>query len=143
MASKNVETVRASYDSWNRRDFDGIVATLADSFTYKDYARNETLNSKQHFRQWVEAWAKAFPDGKITNVKCIDGGDTVVAQFTAEGTNDGPFAGLPATGRRMSAAFCEICQFDKNGRMTSGGVYYDQYSILTQLGHAKALGRAA
>jgi hypothetical protein len=35
----------------------------------------------------------------------------VVAQFTAEGTNDGPLASLKPTGRKMSLAFCEICHF--------------------------------
>jgi len=34
----------------------------------------------------------------------------------------------------MSLAFCEV-HFDKQGRIVSGGCYYDQYTLLTQLGH--------
>ncbi len=89
------------------------------------------------------AWAKAFPDGKITNAQYTDAGDTLIAQFTAEGTNNGPFGAFPPTGRRMSLPFCEIWQFDASGRMILGGIYYDQFTLLTQLGHAKQAAAAA
>ena len=143
MASKNVDAVRSAHESWNRRDFDGVVRYMADNATYTDNASGVTFNSKQQFREWVEGWAKAFSNGKIVNPQYIDAGDTVVAQFTVQGTNDGPFAGLPPTGRRSSMAFCEILHFDNSGRITSGGAYYDQYKMLTELGHIQPLRRAA
>jgi hypothetical protein len=67
----------------------------------------------------------------------------VVAQFTVEGTNDGPFGSFKPTRRRMSLPFCEICQFDKEGRIVSGACYYDQYTLLTQLGHMQPFAVAA
>lgn len=143
MASKNVDTVRAAHESWNRRDFDGVVRNIADNLVYTDHARGETLNGRQKFREWVETWAKAFSNGKIVNPQYIDAGDIVIAQFTTEGTNDGSFAGLPSTGRRISIDFCEICHFDSSGRMTSGSAYYDQYKTLSELGHVQPLSRAA
>ena len=82
-------------------------------------------------------------EGHITNPEYIDAGDVVVAQFTVEGTNDGPFGSLKPTGRKMSLAFCEVCHFDKQGRIVSGGCYYDQYTLLTQLGHIEPLAAAA
>ncbi len=143
MASKNVETLRTAHECWNRRDFEGTVRNMAEGLVYTDHARNLTLNSRQKFREWVEAWAKAFSDGRIRDPEYLDAGDTVIAQFTAEGTNDGRFGELPPTNKRMSVRFCEVCQYDKNGRVVSGGVYYDQYTILTQLGHVKPLAAAA
>jgi hypothetical protein len=50
---------------------------------------------------------------------------------------------MKATGRKMSLPFCEICHFDKKGRTVSGGCYYDQYTLLTQLGHIQPLAAAA
>jgi steroid delta-isomerase-like uncharacterized protein len=137
MASKNVETMRAAHDSWNRRDFDAMVSAVGPTISYTDYARGVAIKTRDEFKNFVAGWAQAFSDGKITQTSYIDAGDTVIAQFTAVGTNSGPFGSLPATGRRMSLPFCEICKFDANGRMISGGVYYDQLTILTQLGHAK------
>jgi len=145
MASKNVETLRAAHESWNRRDFPAVVRNAAEGLVYTDHSRNLTLNTRDQFREWTEAWAKGFSDARITNPEYIDAGDIVIAQFTAEGTNDGTFGGLKPTGRRMSLPFCEICHFDEQGREVSGGCYYDHYTLLTQLGHLTPLaaGKAA
>jgi steroid delta-isomerase-like uncharacterized protein len=143
MASKNVETLRAAHESWNRRDFAGVVRNAAEGLVYTDTARGLNLNSRDKFQEWTEAWAKAFSDGKIKNPEYIDAGDIVVARFTVEGTNDGLFGSLKPTGRKMSLPFCEICHFDTQGRPDSGTCYYDQYTLLTQLGHIQPLAAAA
>ena len=93
--------------------------------------------------EWTEGWAKAFSDGRITNPEYIDAGDIVIARFTVVGTNDGLFGSMKPTGRKMTLPFCEICHFDKQGKTASGGCYYDQYTLLTQLGHVQPLATAA
>jgi len=135
MASKNAETLRAAHESWNKRDFAGVVKKAAEGLVYTDNARAVTLNSQDKFREWTEGWAKAFSNGRITNAEYIDAGDIVIARFTVVGTNDGFFGSMKPTGRKMSLPFCEICHFGKQGRIVSGGCYYDQYTLLTQLGH--------
>jgi len=110
---------------------------MVQNASYKDHARGLSLRTKDEFKEWVMAWAEAFPDGRITNDEYIDAGDTVIAQFTAEGTNNGPLGSYSSTGRRMSLPFCEIWQFDAKGQLISGGVYYDQFTLLTQLGHVQ------
>ena len=105
MASKNVETLRAAHESWNKRDFLGIVKNAAEKLTYTDNARAVTLNSRNKFREWTEGWAKAFSDGRITDPEYIDAGDIVIARFTVVGTNDGPFGSMKPTGREMSLPF--------------------------------------
>jgi len=143
MASKNIETLRAAHESWNRRDFAGVVRNSAEGLVYTDRSRNLTLDTRDKFREWTEGWAKAFSDGRITKPEYIDAGDIIVAQFTVEGTNDGPLGSLKPTRRRMSLPFCEICHFDKEGRIVSGGCYYDQYTLLTQLEHVQPLAAVA
>jgi len=143
MATNNVEALRAAHESWNRRDFGGLVRNAAEGLVYTDNARGLKLNSRDKFLEWTEAWAKAFSDGQITNPEYIDAGDIVVARFTVEGTNDGPFGSLQPTGARMSLPFCEVCHFDKQGRIVLGGCYYDQYTLLTQLGHIQPMAEAA
>lgn len=143
MASKNVETIRTAHESWNHRDFQGVIRNTNEGLLYTDHGRSLTLSGRDQFRQWTEAWAKAFSDGQITDPKYIDAGDIVVTQFTVEGTNDGPLGSLPPSGRRISLSFCEVCRLDKQGRVVSGGCYYDQYTLLTQLGHIKPLAAVA
>ena len=134
MASKNVEMLRSAHESWNKRDFAGVVKNAAEKLNYTDNARAVTFNSRDKFREWTEEWAKSFPDGLITNAEYIDAGDIVIAQFTVVGTNHGPLGSMKPTGRKMSLPFCEICHFGKQGRIVSGGCYYDQYTLMTQLG---------
>jgi steroid delta-isomerase-like uncharacterized protein len=143
MSAKNVKTLRAAHESWNKRDFAGVISNVAEDLTYTDHGRNITLNSREKFREWTEGWAKAFSDGHLTDPQYINAGDIVVAQFTAEGTNDGPLGSMKPTGRKISLPFCEIFHFDKQGRIVSGGCYYDQYTLLTQLGHIQPLAAAA
>jgi len=108
MSAKNVKTLRAAHESWNERDFAGVIRNAAENLTYTDHGRNLALKTRDKFREWTEGWAKAFSDGRITNPQYIDAGAIVVAQFTAEGTNDGPFGSMKPTGRKMSLPFCEI-----------------------------------
>ena len=137
MASKNVEAFRAAHENWRRRDFDAAVSEMVENFTYQDHARGLTVETREEFKDWIAARAEAFSDGDITEARYHDAGDTVVAQYIVRGTNDGPLGSLPATGRSWSQPFCEIMNFDSEGQMVSGGVYYDQLSMLVQLGHAE------
>lgn len=74
---------RAAHESWNRRDFQGLVKNVAEGLVYTDHARDLTLNNREKFREWTEDWAKAPSDGRITNPEYIDAGDIVIAQITA------------------------------------------------------------
>jgi len=143
MASKNIESFRAAHDSFNRRDFDGVLKTLTDNCTYTEHPRERTLQGKSQFREFLEGWTKGFSDGKIINPQYLDAGDTVIAQFTFEGTNDGPILGIAPTGKRVSLPVCEISRYDSQGRVVAAGVYYDQMTMCVQLGLMKPLATAA
>jgi ketosteroid isomerase-like protein len=78
-----VKTLRAAHESWNKRDFAGMIGNVAEGLAYTDHGRNVMLNDREKFREWSEGWAKAFSDGRITNPRYIDAGDTVVAEFIA------------------------------------------------------------
>ncbi len=67
MSAKNVKTLRAAHESWNKRDFAGVIDNAAEILTYTDHARIITLDTREKFREWTEGWAKAFSDGRITN----------------------------------------------------------------------------
>lgn len=138
MAAKNVEAHRAAHAAWERRDFDAAVAAMVDTFTYEDHAGGQSFASREEFKEYIAQWAQAFSDGKISEgARYHDAGDVSVAQLTLRGTNDGAFGPFPATGRQVTLAFCEIIRFDSAGRMISAESYYDQLSLLVQLGHAQ------
>jgi hypothetical protein len=116
MPSKNVETLQGAHESWNRRDFQGVINNCAEGLVYTDHGRSLTLNTRDEFKEWTQEWAKAFSDGRITNPKYIDAGDIVVTQFTVEGTNDGPLGSC----RLLAARF--RCRSVKSVNSTNKGV---------------------
>ena len=143
MASQNVETFRALHQAFNTRDFDGVVSKMAEGFTYRDQARNVTFTGRDGFKEFMQGWADAFSNATVTDPTYLDAGDTVIAQFMARGVNDGAFGPLPETGREIDVPFCELMRFDDNGQIVSGGIYYDQLTMMTQLGHIEPSAKGA
>lgn len=138
MASKNVETFRAAHQAFNRRDYQAVVNLMNKKVRYEDRARGIDFTGRVGFTEFMEGWTTALSDAAVTSPTYIDGGDTVVALFRGRGTQDGPLGPLPSTGRKLDLAFCEIMRFDAQGQIVSGELYYDQMTLLTQLGHIEA-----
>ena len=135
MASSNVETYRAGHEAFNQRDFEAMTKHYADSITWTDHAQGQTFRTPHEFRDdFLTGWVRASSDIRITGLRYIDAGPTVVCTFTATGTHDGPLGPLSATGKQFALPLCEMWHFDQGGRVVGGDLYYDQVSLLTQLG---------
>jgi steroid delta-isomerase-like uncharacterized protein len=135
MKSPNVETYRAGHEAFNRRDFVTMTRQYADSITWTDHSQGRTFRTLQEFRDdFLPGWVEAFPNITITAPRYFDAGQTVVCTFTVVGTHDGPLGPLHATGKEFTLPLCEMWHFDLDGRVVGGDLYYDQVSLLTQLG---------
>ncbi|HEX2028061.1 MAG TPA: ester cyclase [Nitriliruptorales bacterium] len=75
----------------------------------------------------------AFPDLRVTATEVTTDGDTVVVTSAMSGTHEGPFLGIPATGRRV-----ETTRVDRlrvvDGRIVECRVECDLDAIAAQLG---------
>jgi hypothetical protein len=72
----------------------------------------------------------------VTDAEYIEAGDRTIACFTGRGTNDGPLGPLGPSGRALSLPVCDVLRHEA-GRIVRADYYYDQLSILVQLGHAE------
>ncbi|MBI3662614.1 MAG: ester cyclase [Acidobacteria bacterium] len=61
-------------------------------------------------------------------------GDKVAILYTGRGTNDGPFNGMPATGRKLVISGTTIYRF-ANGKIAEEWTTYNDLEILRQLGY--------
>jgi len=135
MSSRNVETYRAGHEAFNERDFEAMTQQYADSIVWTDHARGQTFTTPGEFRDdFLAGWVHASRDIRITGPQYFDAGQTVVSTFTVAGIHDGPLGPLPATGKEFTLPLCEMWHFDSTGRVTGGDLYYDQVSLLMQLG---------
>jgi steroid delta-isomerase-like uncharacterized protein len=144
MASKDLgAVVREMIEAWNAKDLDRCA-----SFAHPDAKMTITpFGMTLGFREYIENWARAFPDGKIDLESVVVQGDRGTAEFTGRGTHTGTMKGpagdLPATQRRVELPCVESYRF-RDGKLASGRVYFDAFSMFTQLGiGAPAGGRAA
>jgi steroid delta-isomerase-like uncharacterized protein len=135
MASTNVERHRAGHAAFNQRDFEAMVQHYAERIDWTDRARGLTFTTRQEFKTvFLPGWVEASSDIQIKDPRYIDAGDTVLCTFSVVGTHDGSLGPFPATGNRFALPLCEMWHFDANGRVVGGDLYYDQATLLTQLG---------
>jgi steroid delta-isomerase-like uncharacterized protein len=138
MASKNVQTALATYEGFNKRDLDAAVAAYAEDLKFENHGLGQTYKSRAEFRDSLQGWITGFSDGKVTEPRATDAGNTVTVQFVGQGTNDGPMGPFQKpTGRTVSVPFVDIFQFDAEGRIVAGEQYFDMLTMLVQLGHAE------
>ena len=135
MPARNVEAHRAGHEAFNQRDFETMTRQYADSISWTDNAQGRTFTTPQEFRDdFLAGWVRSSSDIRVSDPRYLDAGQAVVCTFTVTGTHDGPLGPFPATGRRFALPLCELWRFDADGRVVGGDLYYDQVSLLTQLG---------
>ena len=83
------------------------------------------------------------PDLEIAPISRTVGQDRIVDEFIYRGTHSIPMEwllpGVPPTGRRIEVAVVVIISFD-GGKMKSEQIYWDQASVLVQLGLLDPMG---
>jgi steroid delta-isomerase-like uncharacterized protein len=135
MGSTNIETYRAGHAAFNNRNFDAMVQEYAETISWTDRARGLTFRTRDEFRSvFLAGWVQSSSDIQIKEPRYIDAGQTVMCTFSVVGTQDGSLGPFPATGRQFSLPLCEMWHFDANGHVIGGDLYYDQATLLMQLG---------
>lgn len=133
----NLETYQHAHLAFNERDWSAVTAAFTEGTTYTDHSRGITVTGPEQFVEYLKnGWLSSFSDGRVSEPHYQAGTGHVICEFLATGTNDGPLGSFAATGKTISAPLCEIMRFDTGGRIVSGGLYYDQMTLLVQLGHA-------
>ena|SRR6266550_7940066 len=135
MATANVEKHRAGHEAFNQRDFEAMVKHYASNINWTDRARSLTFRTPAEFKNvFLAGWVQASSDIRVADPSYIDAGQSVVCTFSVVGTHDGPLGPFPATGKEFAVPLCEMWHFDSSGRVVGGDLYYDQVSLLMQLG---------
>lgn len=87
----------------------------------------------QGYIDFFSTMRSAFPDFKLEVIQLVADEDNVSFAYTATGTHQGEFMGLPATGKSFSARGLQISRFE-NGKMVERWGSSDELGILKQLG---------
>jgi steroid delta-isomerase-like uncharacterized protein len=118
----------------NAHDFAACIAefgrpryhVLADGDVFEGAARVDHFLSENR---------RAFPDFRFEPSRVSPTPDAVLVEGVFTGTHDGPWRGLPATGRWVEFPMCLIFDFDGDV-MVGERLYFDLGTPLRQLGVA-------
>ncbi|MFE0511687.1 ester cyclase [Streptomyces sp. NPDC058964] len=139
----NETFVRDLFKAWNDRDYDAIAGAVAPDCTLVEEGSGRTLQGPEGFTKLAKALFDAMPDGKFRLDHLTAQGDTVVVEYTGDGTQTGDLvlhAGtVPATGRHVTVHACDIYEV-KDGKVQEARAYLDTGAILSQLGLTERLG---
>lgn len=128
-------TVVTQYmQAWNQHDSNKAGTYFADKVSYYDASVGEPVVGKQQAtQQVVKTFVDAVPDLRwVMTSKPVYNGDTIAFQWRFSGTNDGEWAGTPATHKKISfdgVSFIKVSQ----GKITYQGDYYDSKKLSDQL----------
>jgi steroid delta-isomerase-like uncharacterized protein len=89
------------------------------------------------FIKFFTQFRAAFPDLKIAVEHLTADDDSVAIAYTVTGTQQGPFQGIPATGKKIKARGVQIAKFDAHAKIIERWGSSDEAGIMQQLGVSK------
>ena len=114
---------------------DGNIG-LIDEIVVKDYVGHTplgNLHGPQGAKDFENLLHTAFPDYTVRVEDQITEGDKVVTRWIGSGTHQGPFQGMPATGKAIEMEGLTIFRI-VNGKLVEGWTIPDLVSLLQQIG---------
>ena len=132
LARKREEIVREHVAAENAHDVQRVLATF-HSPKYEVMPTGEVLDGAQPVADFWAGVLAGFPDFSAGTPSLSHAENGVVAEGRFGGTHEQPWAGIPATGRRVDVPFCAIFVFEED-RLLSERLYFDFATLLRQLG---------
>lgn len=128
-------------------------AAFFDYLNHRDFKRFEEIHTKDFVKHYnnspAESLSEEMRDAKgqydsssdlrFTENWMIAEGDKVAVCFTAKGTHDGAFQGIPATGKRYELSAMTVWRF-LDGKIAEEWVFSNDLDLYRQLGLFKEPG---
>jgi predicted ester cyclase len=96
-----------------------------------------TFHGHDGYKQYIQSWMEAFPDGKVEVTHMVANDHSVVTEFRGQGVHTGPLASpagpIPPTGRSIDLHFCETLEIE-GGKVAKDRLYFDAATMMRQLG---------
>jgi steroid delta-isomerase-like uncharacterized protein len=95
--------------------------------------RTEPVSGPAGYLEIIQMMRSGFPDIQWTLEEMVAEGDKVAARFTMRGTHQGPFFGVPPTGKKIAVQALNIYRFD-DGKIAEERGQPDLLDLLKQIG---------
>jgi len=122
---------------WNERRLD-----VADAIFAKDCVTHQLRSGvpadavprgPQAIKEHVAGWIASFPDLRFSIEQMLSEGDRVVTQLLMEGTHQGAWLGIPASGKKMQIRMFTVHRVVQ-GKIVEDWVLVESLGVFQQLG---------
>lgn len=127
---------------WNRGNFAIVDQLVSPDFRGHSASPETDTRGTDGYRAYYQALRAAFPDMHFAIEDQIAEGDKVVTRWTARGTHQGDYAGIPATGR-AGVIIGVTTDRIADGKVVECWTSLDELGLLQQLGVIPRPGQAA
>ena len=134
LRAKREALVIEHMESENRHEYDATIETFHHP-RYELIGTGDVYDGPDEVARYFEETRTAFPDQRNELIALHHADDAVIVEANLYGTHEGPFRGLPATGRKFEMRFSAIFIFEED-RLVCERVYFDVGTVLRQLGIA-------
>ena len=138
-AAATPDLARKGGEAFNSHDSKAFAALYASDCLVTDPQYEQPLSGRSAVEKDIRDFFTAFPDIDITLRQTITDGDTLVAEWTASGTHNGPLSApdgslIPATGKPVQMAMAMLSRVDREGLIAEERRYFDLAGVLAQIG---------
>jgi len=106
----------------------------SDFVCYDPNSESGEISGADTIKGEIDYFRQAVPDLTYTVDDQVAEGDKVVSRYTATGTHQGEFFGVPGTGKRVEFTGIQIDRFDESGKMIEEWPEYDLLGAMRQIG---------
>ena len=134
LRNRREAVVREHMESENHHDFDTTIGTFSRP-RYELIATGDVYDGEEEVRGYFAESRAAFPDQRNELIALHHSDDAVIVEFDLLGTHLGKLRAFPPTGKEVRCRCTAFFLFEGD-RITCERVYFDQATIMRQLGVA-------
>ena len=129
----NIATQKKMGEIINSHQFDRLPEVFASDVKDHDPADDQGPGPKG-FVQWFTQFHSAFPDFQVAVEHMLADDDNVAFAYTITGTQNGPFNGMPPTGKKIKVRGMQISKFNSDAKIVERWGASHEVGILQQIG---------
>jgi steroid delta-isomerase-like uncharacterized protein len=134
--SFNEDLLNRYVERYNAGDLDAVMNLYAEDAV--QLMPEGVFKGRDAIRERLARDLIAIPDVHHVVRSFVEQGDSFADEWTFAGTHTGPFAlpdgsDFPPTGKRVEVLGMELCVV-RDGKLVVDNLYYDNMTVLTQLG---------
>jgi steroid delta-isomerase-like uncharacterized protein len=118
---------------WIEEGFNRQNLAVVDELVAEQFSVNGQTIGRDGLRMSMSRHLMGFPDLHVTIDDILAEGSKVGVWYTVEGTHQGEFEGIPATGKRVKWSGFDLLTVE-HGKITEARFLSDFFGLMTQLG---------